>query len=91
VVDCDLHQGKRHGPYPIGKTMPLLLHPPDGPLSFAEAALNRGYRLWAGEGDEGYLAALRSHFPRCTGIPPDLVIYLAGGDPTEGPAGQPSA
>jgi acetoin utilization deacetylase AcuC-like enzyme len=40
--------------------------------------------LWAGDGDEGYLAALRSYFPRLyQEYRPDLVIYLAGADPYE--------
>jgi acetoin utilization deacetylase AcuC-like enzyme len=40
--------------------------------------------LWSGEGDNEYLSALRSHFPRLyKEFKPDLVFYLAGADPYE--------
>ena len=40
--------------------------------------------LWSGDGDEKYLSALRSNFPRLyKEFQPDLVFYLAGADPYE--------
>jgi acetoin utilization deacetylase AcuC-like enzyme len=40
--------------------------------------------LWSGDGDEKYLKALRSNFPRLyEDFQPDLVFYLAGADPYE--------
>jgi acetoin utilization deacetylase AcuC-like enzyme len=40
--------------------------------------------LWAGDGDEKYLDAVRAHVPRIfEEFGPDLVLYLAGADPYE--------
>ncbi|MBP1767460.1 MAG: histone deacetylase superfamily [Candidatus Aminicenantes bacterium] len=85
VVDCDLHQGNGTAHILSGKDYAFTfsihqmdLYPSLKPPSTVDIG------LWAGEGDEGYLAALRSHFPRLyREYRPDLVIYLAGADPYE--------
>jgi acetoin utilization deacetylase AcuC-like enzyme len=86
VVDCDLHQGNgtafifaRKG-YAFTFSMHQMdLYPADKPPSTVDVG------LWAGDGDEKYLPALRKHFPRLfTEFGPDLVFYLAGADPFEG-------
>jgi acetoin utilization deacetylase AcuC-like enzyme len=85
VVDCDLHQGNGTAHILAGKDYAFTfsihqmdLYPSTKPPSTVDV------ELWAGDGDEEYLAALRSHFPRLyQEYQPDLVIYLAGADPYE--------
>ena len=85
VVDCDLHQGNGTAHILSGKDYAFTfsihqmdLYPSTKPPSTVDVG------LWAGDGDEEYLAALRSHFPRLyQEYRPDLVIYLAGADPYE--------
>jgi acetoin utilization deacetylase AcuC-like enzyme len=85
VVDCDLHQGNGTAHILSGKDYAFTfsihqmdLYPSTKPLSTVDVG------LWAGDGDEEYLAALRAHFPRLyQEFRPDLVLYLAGADPYE--------
>lgn len=85
VVDCDLHQGNGTAHILSGKDYAFTfsihqmdLYPSTKPLSTVDVG------LWAGDGDEEYLTALRAHFPRLyQEYRPDLVLYLAGADPYE--------
>jgi acetoin utilization deacetylase AcuC-like enzyme len=85
VVDCDLHQGNGTAHILSGKDYAFTfsihqmdLYPSGKPLSTVDVG------LWAGDGDEEYLSALRAHFPRLyREYKPDLVFYLAGADPFE--------
>jgi acetoin utilization deacetylase AcuC-like enzyme len=85
VVDCDLHQGNGTAHILSGKDYAFTfsihqmdLYPSTKPLSNVDVG------LWAGDGDEEYLAALRAHFPRLyQEYRPDLILYLAGADPYE--------
>jgi acetoin utilization deacetylase AcuC-like enzyme len=85
VVDCDLHQGNGTAHILSGKDYVFTfsihqmdLYPSSKPLSTVDIG------LWAGDGDEEYLSALRAHFPRLyQEFKPDLVFYLAGADPFE--------
>jgi acetoin utilization deacetylase AcuC-like enzyme len=85
VVDCDLHQGNGTAHILSGKDYAFTfsihqmdVYPSTKPLSTVDIG------LWAGNGDEEYLAALRAHFPRLyQEYRPDLVLYLAGADPYE--------
>jgi acetoin utilization deacetylase AcuC-like enzyme len=85
VVDCDLHQGNGTASIFAKKDYAFTfsihqmdIYPADKPSS------NLDVGLWAGDGDEKYLAALREHFPRLyRKFKPDLVFYLAGADPLE--------
>jgi len=85
VVDCDLHQGNGTAHILSGKDYAFTfsihqmdLYPSNKPLSTVDVG------LWAGDGDEEYLTALRAHFPRLyQETKPDLVFYLAGADPYE--------
>jgi acetoin utilization deacetylase AcuC-like enzyme len=85
VVDCDLHQGNGTAHILADKDYAFTfsihqmdLYPSNKPSSSVDIG------LWSGEGDEKYLAALRSHFPRLyRDYSPDLVFYLAGADPFE--------
>jgi acetoin utilization deacetylase AcuC-like enzyme len=85
VVDCDLHQGNGTAHILSGKDYAFTfsihqmdLYPSNKPLSNVDVG------LWAGDGDEEYLTALRAHFPRLyQEYKPDLVFYLAGADPFE--------
>jgi acetoin utilization deacetylase AcuC-like enzyme len=85
IVDCDLHQGNGTAHILAGKDYAFTfsihqmdLYPSAKPPSTVDVG------LWAGDGDEEYLAALRDHFPRLyQEYKPDLVIYLAGADPFE--------
>lgn len=85
VVDCDLHQGNGTAailakkPYAFTFSIHQMdLYPSEKP----ESSLDVG--LWSGDGDEEYIAALNSHFPKLyREYRPDLVIYLAGADPYE--------
>jgi acetoin utilization deacetylase AcuC-like enzyme len=86
VVDCDLHQGNGTAfifakkDYAFTFSIHQMdIYPADKPSSSLDVG------LWAGDGDEKYLAALREHFPRLyRKFKPDLVFYLAGADPFEG-------
>jgi acetoin utilization deacetylase AcuC-like enzyme len=86
VVDCDLHQGNGTASIFAKKDYAFTfsihqmdIYPADKPSSSLDVG------LWAGDGDEKYLAALREHFPRLyRKFKPDLVFYLAGADPLEG-------
>jgi acetoin utilization deacetylase AcuC-like enzyme len=86
VVDCDLHQGNGTASIFAGKpyAFTFSIHQMDNyPADKPPSALDIG--LWTGDGDEAYLAQLRTHFPRLYGqFKPDLVFYLAGADPYEG-------
>jgi acetoin utilization deacetylase AcuC-like enzyme len=85
VVDCDLHQGNGTAfifakkDYAFTFSIHQMdIYPADKPSSSLDVG------LWAGDGDEKYLAALREHFPRLYHkFKPDLVFYLAGADPLE--------
>jgi len=86
VVDCDLHQGNGTASIFAKKDYAFTfsihqmdIYPADKPSSSLDVG------LWAGDGDDKYLASLRAHFPRLYGkFKPDLVFYLAGADPLEG-------
>jgi len=85
IVDCDVHQGNGTASILAGKEYAFTfsihqmdIYPADKPAS----SLDIG--LWSGDGDEKYLAALEDSFPRLyEEFKPDLVFYLAGGDPFE--------
>jgi len=85
VVDCDLHQGNGTASIFAKKDYAFTfsihqmdIYPADKPSSSLDVG------LWAGDGDDKYLASLRAHFPRLYGkFKPDLVFYLAGADPLE--------
>lgn len=85
VVDCDLHQGNGTAfifakkDYAFTFSIHQMdVYPADKPSSSLDVG------LWAGDGDDKYLAALRAHFPRLySKVKPDLVFYLAGADPLE--------
>jgi len=85
VVDCDLHQGNGTAAVFAGRpdVFTFSIHQMDAyPAEKPPGTLDVG--LWAGDGDEAYLAALRSHVPRVyREFRPDLVLYLAGADPYE--------
>jgi len=86
VVDCDLHQGNGTAfifakkDYAFTFSIHQMdIYPADKPSSSLDVG------LWAGDGDDKYLASLRAHFPRLYGkFKPDLIFYLAGADPLEG-------
>lgn len=86
VVDCDLHQGNGTAHFFAKKDYAFTfsihqmdIYPADKPSSSLDVG------LWAGDGDEKYLAALREHFPLLyRRFKPGLVFYLAGSDPLEG-------
>jgi len=83
VVDCDLHQGNGTASILAGKpyAFTFSIHQMDiYPAAKPPSSLDIG--LWTGDGDESYLAQLRSHFPKLyEQFQPDLVFYLAGADP----------
>ena len=83
IVDCDLHQGNGTAVIFSRKdyVFTFSIHQMDiYPSEKATSSLDVG--LWAGDGDEVYLARMRAHFPRLyREFGPDLVIYLAGADP----------
>lgn len=85
IVDCDLHQGNGTSSIMRGKdyVFTFSIHQMDNyPAEKPPSSLDVG--LWSGDGDEKYLAALRSHFPSLyEKFKPDLVFYLAGADPYE--------
>jgi len=86
IVDCDLHHG--NGTAAIfakeKSVFTFSIHqmdayPADKPPSDVDVG------LWAGDGDEEYLTALRAYFPRLyVDFGPDIVFYLAGADPFQG-------
>lgn len=85
VVDCDLHQGNGTAfifskkDYAFTFSIHQMdIYPAQKPPSSVDVS------LWSGDGDEKYLNALRSDFPRLyKEFQPDLVFYLAGADPYE--------
>lgn len=85
VIDCDVHQG--NGTADIfskqDSVFTFSIHQMDiYPAHKSESTLDVG--LWSGEGDDVYLEALQSHFPRIfEEFRPDVVFYLAGADPYE--------
>ena len=85
VVDCDVHQGNGTAAILSRKEYAFLfsIHQMDlYPAHKPESSLDIG--LWSGDGDEKYLSALQSHFPRLyDDFQPDLIFYLAGADPFE--------
>ncbi len=86
VVDCDLHQGNGTA-VAFSRTKDVFtfsIHQMDVyPAEKVESSCDVG--LWSGDGDEAYLSAMRAHFPRLyEEFQPDLVIYVAGGDPYRG-------
>jgi acetoin utilization deacetylase AcuC-like enzyme len=86
VVDCDLHQGNGTAAI-LGKknyVFTFSIHQMDCyPAVKPSSTLDVG--LWAGDGDDKYLAALQEHFPRLfRQFRPDVVVYLAGSDPLVG-------
>jgi acetoin utilization deacetylase AcuC-like enzyme len=83
IVDCDLHHGNGTAAI-FAKEKSVLTfsihqmdaYPADKPPSSVDVG------LWAGDGDEEYLAALKAHLPRLYfDFGPDIVFYLAGADP----------
>ncbi len=85
VVDCDLHQGNGTAHIFAKKdyAFTFSIHQMDNyPAQKPSSSVDVG--LWSGDGDEKYLAELRSHFPRLyLEVQPDLVFFLAGADPYE--------
>jgi acetoin utilization deacetylase AcuC-like enzyme len=85
VVDCDVHQGNGTAVIFGGKdyAYTFSLHQMDlYPAQKPQSSLDVG--LWAGDGDDKYLAALNEHIPRIyEEYQPDLVFYLARADPFE--------
>jgi len=85
VIDCDLHHGNGTAHILSGKGYAFTfsihqmdLYPSTKPLSTVDIG------LWAGDGDDEYLMALRKNFPRLyEEYRPHLVFYLAGADPYE--------
>ncbi len=85
VVDCDVHQGNGTAVIFSGKdyAFTFSIHQMDlYPAQKPRGSLDVG--LWTGDGDDKYLAALRSHIPRIyEEFQPDLVFFLAGADPLD--------
>jgi len=85
VVDCDLHQGNGTAAALAGREdiFTLSIHQMDiYPSEKPPSTLDIG--LWAGDGDEEYLAQLKAHIPRVyNDFRPNLILYLAGADPYE--------
>ena len=83
VVDMDVHHGNGTAAVFAGRrdVFTFSLHQMDiYPSDKPPGTLDVG--LWSGDGDEPYLAAVRTHIPRIYGeFRPDLVLYLAGADP----------
>jgi acetoin utilization deacetylase AcuC-like enzyme len=86
IVDCDVHQGNGTAALFEGRedVFTFSIHQMDiYPAEKPPSRLDVG--LWAGDGDEAYLSALRLHFPALfESFRPDLVVYLAGADPLRG-------
>jgi acetoin utilization deacetylase AcuC-like enzyme len=85
VVDCDVHQGNGTAAIFLNNddVFTFSIHQMDiYPADKPESSLDIG--LWSGDGDEKYLSALQSHFPRLyKEFQPDVVFYLAAADPYE--------
>ncbi len=85
VVDCDVHQGNGTAAIFLNNddVFTFSIHQMDiYPAHKPESSLDIG--LWSGEGDEKYLPALQSHFPRLyKEFHPDIIFYLAAADPYE--------
>jgi acetoin utilization deacetylase AcuC-like enzyme len=85
VVDCDVHQGNGTASLfaETDDVFTYSLHQMDlYPADKPESTLDFG--LWAGDGDEKYLAALHDHIPRIyEEFQPEIIFYLAGADPYE--------
>lgn len=85
VVDCDVHQGNGTASIFARKdyVFTFSIHQMDlYPAEKQKSSLD--VELWSGDGDEEYLAALRTHFPRLyLQFKPQLIFYLAGADPYE--------
>ena len=85
IVDCDLHHGNGNAfifskkDYVFTFSIHQLdLYPTEKPLSDLDIG------LWSGDSDEAYLSALSPNFPRLyQEFKPDLVVYLAGADPSQ--------
>jgi len=85
VVDCDVHQGNgtafifSRKDYVFTFSIHQMdLYPAEKPPSSVDV------ELWSGDGNEEYLTALKSNFPRLyRQYQPSLVFYLAGADPFE--------
>lgn len=85
IVDCDVHQGNGNAFFFAKRDYAFTfsihqmdIYPAQKPSSTVDVG------LWFGDGDEKYLAQLRSHFPRLyTEFQPDIVFFLAGADPYE--------
>jgi acetoin utilization deacetylase AcuC-like enzyme len=86
IVDCDLHQGNGTAAIFSGRddTFTFSIHQMDiYPAEKATSSLDVG--LWSGDGDDRYLAELRSHIPRIyRDFRPEIVFYIAGADPLAG-------
>jgi acetoin utilization deacetylase AcuC-like enzyme len=86
IVDCDVHQGNGTAAMFAGRedVFTFSIHQMDiYPAEKPPSRLDVG--LWMEDGDEPYLAAMRTHFPSLyDSFRPDLVIYLAGADPLRG-------
>jgi acetoin utilization deacetylase AcuC-like enzyme len=83
IVDCDVHQGNGTAEIFSRKdyVFTFSIHQMDlYPAQKSSSTVDVG--LWSGDGDEKYISALNSHFPRLyTEFQPDLIFYLAGADP----------
>jgi len=85
IVDCDVHQGNGTADIFSKKdyVFTFSIHQMDiYPANKSTSSLDVG--MWSGDGDEEYISAIRSNFPRLyEEFQPDLVFYLAGADPYE--------
>jgi acetoin utilization deacetylase AcuC-like enzyme len=85
IVDVDVHQGNGTASILEDKdyVYTFSIHQMDlYPAEKANSSLDVG--LWSGDGDDTYLSALKTHFPRLyKEFQPDIVLYLAGADPYE--------
>jgi acetoin utilization deacetylase AcuC-like enzyme len=85
-VDCDLHQGNGTASIFAGKdyAFTFSIHQMDiYPAEKATSSLDVG--LWSGDGDDRYLAQLKTHIPSLyRTVRPDIVFYVAGADPLAG-------
>ncbi|MFW6160562.1 MAG: histone deacetylase [Acidobacteriota bacterium] len=83
IVDGDVHQGNGTAAVFRGRqdVFTFSIHQMDiYPAHKEKSSLDIG--LWSGDGDDKYLEALQSNFPRLYDeFKPELVFYLAGADP----------
>ena len=83
VVDCDLHQGNGTASIYAGRddTFTFSIHQMDVyPAEKMTSSMDVG--LWSGDGDDRYMAELRTRFPVLfRKFRPDIVFYVAGADP----------